>query len=68
MDNDQEFDENIESYIEVKIDSNNIYSSSLIQNTIENKIIEFFSIQRNKLGTTIEFQDLVNELYTINGI
>jgi hypothetical protein len=48
-----EFDPNGDSYIEITLDDNTIYATTVIQNEIENIFIEFFSPQNNKLGTNI---------------
>lgn len=63
-----EFDPNGDSYIEITLDDNTIYATTIIQNEIENIIIEFFSSQNNKLGTNIEYQNLLNKIYSISGI
>ena len=54
--------------MKITLDDNTIYSTSIIQNEIENIIIEFFSSQNNKLGTNIEYQNLLNKIYSISGI
>lgn len=63
-----EFDTEGDSYIEITLDDNTIYATTILQNEIEKIIIDFFSVQNNKLGSNIEYQNLLNKIYSISGI
>lgn len=62
------FDELNESYIEITLDSNVIYTSAAIKTKIESTITDFFAPQNNLLGSQINYSTLLNNLYSITGI
>jgi predicted transcriptional regulator len=68
INNQSDFDENQDSYIEITLDDNSLYSTAVVQTEIENKFISFFNTRNNKLGQNVKFQDLMNDIYGINGI
>lgn len=65
---DSEFDAYGDSYLEITLNNNTLYSASTVQNKIENIFIDFFSSRNNRLGGNIEYQNLLNKIYEINGI
>lgn len=68
IDYNTEFDSENESYIEITLDDNILYSNTVIQNEIENIFIDFFNPVNNRLGGTIDYQSLLNKIYGISGI
>ena len=55
------------SYIEITIDDEIIYTSSALQNQIKSIIKNFFQTNK-KLGGYIDFNELQNQIFEINGI
>lgn len=62
------FDIDGETYLEVTVSDNTIYVSAQIQNQIEKLIIDYFSIKNLQLGMTINYNDLINQILSINGV
>lgn len=62
------FDELNESYIELTLDSDILYTSAAVKNEIENVIIDFFRPINNKLGQQIKYSDLLEKIYAVTGI
>ena len=57
-----------ENWIEVTLDSNSIYVSSVIQNQIAQIIQEFFDLTKQKLGSSIDYNSLLKKLLALNGV
>lgn len=55
------------SYIEITIDDEVIYTSSALQNQIKTIIKNFFE-ENKKLGGYVDFNDLQNRIFDINGV
>jgi len=55
------------SYIEITIDDEVIYASSSLQNQIKSIIRNFFE-NNKKLGGYIDFNELQNQIFEINGV
>ena len=72
VDQDQNFGMNdsgeYDSYIEITLDDNKIYINNSIESIVITKIKQFFDINKNKLGQNVNFNDLANEIYKINGV
>lgn len=64
----EHFDENIESYIEVTLDDNGIYTSSNIKDLIVAKILKPFKISSMEIGRSIDYSEILNDIYSINGV
>jgi len=62
------FDSGCESYIEITLDDNIIYVSSSIQKLVYDEIIKAFNVNSQRLGGVVNFQDIVNNIYAINGV
>ena len=62
------FDLDAETYIEITVSDNNIYVTAQIQNLVETEILNYFNINKLKLGMTINYNELLNSLLNINGI
>ena len=62
------FDENCESYIEITLDDNMIYVSSNIQKLVYDEIIKVFDVNSQQLGGIVQYQNIVNNIYAINGV
>ena len=65
---DVEFDQYNETYLEITVSDNNIYVASQIQTSVEQAIIDFFSVSNLSLGMTVNYNDLMNSILAINGI
>lgn len=65
---DVEFDQHNETYLEITVGDNNIYVASQIQTSVEQAIIEFFSVSNLSLGMTVNYNELMNNILAINGI
>lgn len=65
---DTNFDQGIESYVEITLDDNVIYVSSNIQKMVYNEILKAFDVNSQRLGGMVKFQDIVNNIYAINGV
>lgn len=62
------FDPTGESYIEITINDNVIYSSTSIKEQIYKIITDAFNVNKCQLGQNINFADILNQIYAINGI
>ena len=60
--------EEYDSYIEITLADDRVYVSNSIENSVIAKIRDFFNINKCRIGQSLEFGDLTNELYKINGI
>lgn len=68
LDNDSVFDSTNESYIEITIADNTIYSNTAIKTQINTIFIQFFNEADMSLGQVVSMNDLENEIYAIPGI
>lgn len=59
---------NAENWIEITLDSNSIYVSSVIKNQVAQIIQEFFDLTKQKLGQSIDYSSLLKKLMAINGV
>ena len=57
-----------ESYIEITLDDNVLYSSADIQNKVANIIKEFFSENNFSLGQTVDFAVLTNKILNLSNV
>jgi len=57
---DNTFDKNHESYLEVTLDDNTLYSNNDIKTDVEKIVLDFFDEKNFTLGQTINFSDLAN--------
>lgn len=57
-----------ESYIEITMSDDKVYVNNSIENGVIAKIRDFFNINKCKLGQIIDFSELTNEIYKINGV
>ena len=64
----QKFDPNNNSYIEITLDDNSIYTNIDIQSQVANIIQNFFDEDKQTLGMIIDFSKLTNEIYNIGTI
>ena len=62
-----EFDE-ANSYLEITISDNSIFSNVVIANKVRNIIENAFSPERCMLGQTVNYSGMLNEIYQINGV
>lgn len=68
FDTDEVFDANNESYIELTIADNNLYSNTAIKTQINGIFNSFFRVTDQHLGQIVKINDLENEIYAINGV
>lgn len=57
-----------ESYIEVTLDDSSIYIDSAIKNSVYETIRDYFKISNCTLGQQVNFSDMLNKIYEVNGI
>lgn len=65
---DLDFDPTHNSYIEVTLDSNVLYISSSIQKQIYNIIVSAFNVNNCRLGQTVNYNKILEQIYAINGV
>lgn len=65
---DHMFDENLESYIEVTLDDNMLYVPSSLQQDVYNIILDGFDVNKCQLGQNIQYDQILNRIYEINGV
>ena len=65
---DTDFDQGLESYIEITLDDNMIYVSSNIQKLVYDEIVKAFDVNRQQLGGIVKFQEITDRIYSINGV
>lgn len=58
---------NEQSYIEVTMDNNVMYASAVVANQIETIIKQYFA-KSVGLGKTVNYNEILNQIYSINGI
>lgn len=61
-------DTEFENYIEITLDDNSIYVSSLIANSIAQIILEYMSVSNCRLGESIKIDEMLARIYAINGV
>ena len=57
-----------DSYIEITLDENQVYINNSIETVVIRKIQEYFDVNNCKLGQKLDFVQLTNRIYEINGI
>lgn len=57
-----------ENYLEITLDDNSIYVSSLIVNTIAQIILECLSVSNCHLGESVKIDEMLQRIYAINGV
>ena len=62
------FDENCDSYIEITMNDNVIYTSTSITEKICQIITSEFDVNTCKMGQNINFSTILNQIYQLNGI
>ena len=62
-----EFDEN-NSYLEITISDNSIFSNVVISQRVEEIIENAFDPQHCQIGQTVDFSGMLNSIYQINGV
>lgn len=62
------FDVNHESYLEVTLDDNTLYSNNDIKTEVEDIILKFFDEKNFTLGQTINFSDLANQILNLHSV
>lgn len=62
------FDSSNETYLEVTISDNSLYSSTAVKIQINQLFLKFFNQNALKIGQTIDTNDLLNQIYNINGV
>ena len=65
---DQQFDFQCQSYIEVTLDDNMLYVPSSLQQDICNIILSAFDVNKCTLGQNIQYDQMLNQIYAINGV
>lgn len=66
--NNNTYIDNDQSYIEVTMNNNTVYASSVIAEQIHTIIQNFFLSDDIKIGCTVNYNKLVEKLYQVNGI
>lgn len=67
-DADSQDEKYFESYIEVTLDDSSIYIDSAIKNSVYEAIRDYFKISNCILGQHVNFSDILNKIYEINGV
>ena len=62
------FDEKNENYLEITISDNSLYSNTSIKVQVQQIFISFFNQNNLQLGQIVNVNDLLNQLYNINGV
>lgn len=65
---DNTFDKNHESYLEVTLDDNTLYSNNDIKTDVEKIVLDFFDEKNFTLGQTINFSDLANQILNLHSV
>ncbi len=66
--NDDVFDSNNESYLEITISDNSLYSNASIKTQINSIFMNFFAPQNQVLGQIVNINSLESQIYAIPGI
>lgn len=61
-------DYNTHSFLEVTLDDDALYSNTMIARQVADKIIQYFDAQSQKIGALLNYSDLMNMIYSIDGI
>ena len=62
------FDKDHESYLEVTLDDNTLYSNNDIKTEVEKIVLDFFDEKNFTLGQTINFSDLANQILNLHSV
>lgn len=62
------FDSDAESYLEVTLNDNTVYTTTSIKTQVANVITDFFNENNFEIGDSINFNDLLDKILEINGI
>ena len=62
------YSDNTDSYIEVTMNDNTLYASSVVAEQITNIIRNFFISNKIQIGCVVNYNDLMEKIYSINGI
>jgi len=62
------FDKDNESYLEITINDNALYSNAAIKMQINNIFNEYFKQTNMKLGQIVMVNEIEKQIYAINGI
>jgi len=65
---DQKFDPNAESYLEVTVSDNALYANSQIKNQINNILLDYFTTKNLQLGQLVDNSKLLGMITSINGV
>lgn len=68
IDGQNTFDEGVDSYIEVTASDDAIYTNSNIQKQVHDAIVRFFSIERFRIGSVVNINNLLQEIYDIPSV
>lgn len=61
-------DKYFESYIEVTLDDSSIYIDAAIKNNVYEIIRDYFKTSNCTLGQHVNFSDMLNKIYEVNGV
>lgn len=64
---DSSFDSTL-SYLEVTIADNTVFSTTQVLNNVAKIIEDAFDMQRCRLGQTVAYDSILNQIYNINGV
>lgn len=56
------------SFLEVTLDDDALYSNTMIARQVADKILNYFSAKNQRIGTLLNYSDLMNAIYSIDGI
>lgn len=62
------FDDDLENYVEVTLDDNTLYVNSSIQDAVYDAIVGAFDLESCTLGQKINYSNVLDSLYSINGV
>ena len=65
---DNVFDKDHESYLEVTLDDNTLYSNNDIKTEVQKIILDFFNESNFTLGQTLNFSDLANKILNVHSV
>jgi len=64
----KQFDPDNESYLEVTLDDNTLYSNNDIRQQVKNIVLDYFNEDNFTLGQTIDFSSLANRILNISSV
>lgn len=65
---DQTFDAKNESYLEITINDNSLYTNSAIKAQINEIFMEYFNENNLQLGQVVDMNDVESKIYAISGV